>query len=89
MPAEHETAAGVAVEPMGERRRIWQTETQRIEAAFEIRTTAGTGVHGNPRRLVDDQDQPIPVQNTVCEHTPHSPAEAGPSRSPQCGERAG
>jgi hypothetical protein len=40
---------------MGKTRRVRQAEAQRIEAAFEIRPPAGTGMHGDPRRLVDDQ----------------------------------
>ena len=65
MPAEHQAAAGVAVEPMGERRRVRQAEAQLIEAAFEIRTAAGAGMHRNPRRLVDDQDQPVAIKDAI------------------------
>src|SRR5207248_10709513 len=63
MPAEDEAATGVAVEAMSERRRMGQTETQLVKAAFEIRTTAGSAMHGNPRRLVDDQYQTVAIEH--------------------------
>jgi hypothetical protein len=65
MPAEHKAAAGVAVEPMGERRRVRQAKTECVEAAFEIPAAAGTGMHGNPRGLVDNQDQPVTIKDAI------------------------
>src|SRR5262249_27183209 len=75
MAAEDEAAAGVAVETMSERRWVWQAKTQRIKAAFEIGTTAGAGMHGDPRGLVDDQYEPIAVEHTVGETPLTPPAE--------------
>ena len=63
MPAEDEAATGVAVEAMSERRRMGQTEAQLIKGAFEIWTAAGSAVHGNPRRLVDDQYEPVTIEH--------------------------
>jgi len=54
MAAEHEAAAGVPIKPMGEGRRVRQAKTQAVEAAFEIGTAAGAGMHGNARGFVDD-----------------------------------
>src|SRR5439155_12530206 len=70
MTAEHEAAAGVAVKPMGESRRLRQAEAQNVEAAFETGTAAGAGMHGNPRGLVDDQNEPVPVEDAVGERVP-------------------
>jgi hypothetical protein len=49
---------------MGEGRRMRQAKPQAVEAAFEIRTAARTGVHRDPRWLVDDQYQPIAIEDT-------------------------
>src|SRR5262249_34650365 len=65
MSAEHKTAAGVAVEPMGERRSVRQAKAQPTEAAFEIRTAAGTGMHRNPCRLVDNQYEPVAIEHAI------------------------
>ena len=61
MPSEHKAAAGVAIETMSERRRMRQTEPQRIKAAFEIGATAGTGMHGDPRGLVYHQYETVAI----------------------------
>jgi hypothetical protein len=63
MPAEDEAAAGVAVEPMSERWGVRQTKTQLIEATFEIRAAAGSGMHGDARWLVDDQYEPVAIEH--------------------------
>jgi len=65
MPAEDETAAGIAIEPMGKTRRVRQAEAQCTEPAFEIRTTARTGMHRDPRGLVDDQYQTVAIEDAV------------------------
>ena len=80
MAAEDETAASVAVEPVGEGRRVWEAETQRIKAAFEIGTAAGTGMHRDPGRLVDDQDQPVAIEDPTDQRRRLTPA-----LSPQAG----
>src|SRR6202022_1255854 len=72
MAAEYEAAAGVPIDPMGEGRRSRQAKTQAIEAAFEIGTAAGAGMHRNPRGLVDDQDQPIAIENPSGQRFPQS-----------------
>ena len=69
MPAEDEAAAGIAIEPMGKTRRVRQPEAQRIEAAFEVRTTARTGMHRDPRRLVDDQYETVAIEDAVRQRT--------------------
>ena len=65
MPAEDKAPAGIAVEAMRERRRMRQAEPQSIEAAFEIRAATGTGVDRDPGRLVDDQYEPVAIEDSV------------------------
>jgi hypothetical protein len=62
VPPQDQAAAGVAVETVGKCRRVRQTKAQLVEATFEIWSATGAGVHRNPRRLVDDEDQTVPVQ---------------------------
>src|ERR1700758_1582194 len=84
MPTEDEAAAGVAIEPVGKARRMRQAEAQRIEPAFESRSTAGTGMHRNPRRLVDHQYEPVAIEDAVVEVAPHRPAPSRRTRACAC-----
>src|SRR5438270_1055473 len=70
VPPQHQTAAGVAIETVRERRRVRQAEAQLVELAFEIGTAAGAGMHGNPGRLVDDDDQTVAIKDAVGELPP-------------------
>ena len=65
MPAEDEAAAGVAVEAMSKCRRVRQTEAQLIKGTFKIRTAAGSAMHGNPCRLVENQDQTVSIKHPL------------------------
>src|SRR5215472_33756 len=65
MAPQHEAAAGVAIEPMSERRRVRQTGAQFVKPAFEIGSAARAGMHGDPRRLVDHEDQPITIEHAL------------------------
>ncbi len=65
MAAEHQTAAGVAVEPMRQGRRPRQTEAQRVEPGFEIGAAARTGMHRDAGRLIDDQHQPVAIEHPL------------------------
>ena len=69
MPTEDEAAAGITIEPMGKVRRIRQAKAQFIEAAFEIATTAGTGMDRDPRGLVDDQNETVTIEDAVRQRT--------------------
>jgi hypothetical protein len=42
---------------------VRQTETQLIEATFEIRVAAGSRMHGNARWLVDDQYESVAIEH--------------------------
>src|SRR5271167_4895795 len=94
MPSEHEAATRVAVEAMGERRRMRQAEAQRVEAAFEIRTTARSGMHSDPRRLVDDQYEPVAIEDAIYQLpltlalSPRA-SQAGRGRDPRSGRGRG
>jgi hypothetical protein len=63
MAAEHEAAGGVAVEPMRQRGRARQPETQRAEMVLEALAALRSLVHGETRRLVDDQHQGVAVEH--------------------------
>ena len=69
MPTEDEAAAGISIEPMGKMRRMRQAKAQCIEAALEIRTTAGTGMHRDPRGLVDYQYETVAIEDAVRQRT--------------------
>ena len=69
---------------MGKRRRVWQAEAQLGEPAFEIGAAAGAGMHGNPGRLVDDQDETVAIKNAICQPPPL--ALRGPLPPPRAGE---
>jgi hypothetical protein len=79
VPPQYQAAAGIAVEAVGESRRVRQPEPQLVKAAFEIGTPAGAGMDGDPRRLVDDEDQTVAIKDAIGE-SPLTPA-----LSPQAG----
>ena len=60
--AEHQAAGGVAVEPVRQRRRPRQPEAQRVEMIFQAFAAFGAAMHGEARRLVDHQHQPVAVE---------------------------
>jgi fused signal recognition particle receptor len=62
MAAEHEASGRVAVEPVRERGRARQPETQRAEMVFEAFAAVRAAMHGKARRLVDRQHQVIAVE---------------------------
>ena len=63
--AEHQAAAGVAVEPVGQRRRLGQPEAQGVEVLLEVGAAARSGMHRHAGWLVDDQDQAVAVENPL------------------------
>ena len=62
MASEHQAAGRIAVEPMRQRRRARQPEAQRAEMIFEALAAFGTAMHGDARRLVDDQHQAVAIK---------------------------
>ena len=76
---EHQASTGVAVEAMGESRRVRQAKPQFVEPAFEIGAAARAGMHGDTRGLVDYEDQTIAIKNAVGE------PPLTPPLSPQAG----
>src|SRR4051794_7659807 len=60
--AEHETARGVAIEPMRERGGARQPEPQRAEIIFQALAALGALVHGEARRLVEHQHQAVAIE---------------------------
>jgi hypothetical protein len=67
VPPQYQAAAGVAIETVSKRRRVRQAKAQLVEAAFEIASATGAGMHGNPGRLVDDEDQTVAIKDAVCQ----------------------
>src|SRR5215472_9036334 len=78
MPAKDEATGGVAVETMRERRRMRQTEAQLIKRALEVGTPARPGMHGDPRRFVEHEDQPVAIEDALGE--PHKSPYSAASR---------
>ncbi|GEO98091.1 hypothetical protein GCM10007887_17240 [Methylobacterium haplocladii] len=62
MPAEHEAARSVAVEPVRGLRPARQAEAQVVEAIGQCRTAFRPGMNGQTGRLVDDEHQGIAVE---------------------------
>ena len=60
--AEHETARGVAIEPMRECGGARQPEPQRAEIIFQALAALGALVHGEARRLVEHQHQAVAIE---------------------------
>jgi hypothetical protein len=65
MPAQDEAARCVLVQPMRQLRQPRQTEAQRIEQCGQVRATLGAGMHGKPRRLVEDEHHGVAVEETA------------------------
>src|SRR6266511_2399182 len=61
MAAEHKTAGSVAIEPMRQRRRARQPETQRVEIVFQTLAAFRPPVNRQTRRLVDHQHQAVAI----------------------------
>src|SRR5438128_2132182 len=62
MPAEHQAARRVAVEPMRQSGAPGQAEAQRIEIGLQIFAAFRTSMHGNAGGLVDDEHQSVAVE---------------------------
>ena len=62
MAPEHQAARGVAVEAMGERRLARQAEAQGVEIVLEVGAALGAAMDRDPGRLVDDQHQPVAIE---------------------------
>src|SRR6185312_15317645 len=60
--AEHETARGVAIEPVRECGGARQPEPQRAEIIFQALAALGALVHGEARRLVEHQHQAVAIE---------------------------
>jgi len=67
MPSEHQAAGRVAVEAMCQRGCARQAESKRVEIVLEGIAALRPAMHGQSRRLVDHQHQPVAVEQ-ACEH---------------------
>src|SRR5437763_3666734 len=79
MPAEHQAARRVAVEPVRQSGAPRQAEAQRIEIGLQIFAAFRTSMHGNAGGLVDDEHQSVAVEQPGNElfrgHAPAYPGE--------------
>ena len=62
MAPKRQAAGRVLIEPMRQRRRTRQAESQLIECVLEARPALRAAMHGDARGLVDDQHQPVAMQ---------------------------
>src|SRR5688572_10811924 len=65
MAAEHQAAGGFLVQPVREARRARQAEAQRVEMILQARPALRPLVHGEAGGLVDDQHQPVAVEQAA------------------------
>ena len=63
MTPQNETARGLPVQPMGERGPARQAEAQRVEMILQGAAALGSAMHGHAGGLVNDQHQPVAVQD--------------------------
>ena len=63
VPAEHEAAGGVAVEAMRDLRPARQAEAERVEVIGQRFAALRPRMHGQARRLVDDEHEAIAVED--------------------------
>ncbi len=59
---DHQNAAGVAIEPVDEARLLALGIGQRLEQAVDMARQARSALHGEPGRLVEDEDFPVLVE---------------------------
>src|SRR5437660_10647864 len=62
MPAEHQAARRVAVEPVRQSGAAGQAEAQRIELRLQIFAAFRASMDGNAGGFVDDEHQPVAVE---------------------------
>ena len=62
MAPEHQTAGGVAIEPVRERRIARQAEAKMMERVLEVFAALRTLVNRDSRRLVENEDQRIAIE---------------------------
>ena len=60
--AEHQAAGGVAVEPVGQRRRARQAEAQRVEIVLQALAALRPAMDREAGRLVDHQHQAVAIE---------------------------
>src|SRR4051812_36695737 len=62
MAAEHEASRRIAVQPMRQSGAPRQAEAQRIKIGLQIVAALRTAVDGNAGGLVDDEHQPVSME---------------------------
>ena len=62
MPSEHQTARGVAVEPMRKRGPARQAEAQGVKIILEARAAFRPGMNGDAGGLIENEHQPVAIE---------------------------
>ena len=65
MTSEHQTAGGVAVQPMGERGIARQAEAQGVKIILEARAAFRPGVNGDASGLIENEHQPVAIEEAL------------------------
>ena len=65
MASEHQTAGGVAIEPMRKRGPARQAEAQRVEIILEARAAFRSGMDGDARGLIENEDEPVAIEEPL------------------------
>ena len=65
MASEHQTAGGVAIEPMRKRGPARQAEAQRVEIILEARAAFRSGMDGDARGLIENEHEPVAIEEPL------------------------
>ena len=65
MPSEHQTARGVAVEPMRKRGLARQAEAQGVEIILEARAAFRPGMNGDAGGLIENEHEPVAIEEPL------------------------
>ena len=60
---EHQAAGRILVQSVRQHRRSRQAKTKRVEGRFQVGPALGTPMHWQSGRFVDDQHQPVAVED--------------------------
>ena len=66
MPSKHQTAGGVAVEPMGKARPARQAEAQGVKIVFEAWAPFRPGVNGDAGGLIENEHHAVAIEEPRC-----------------------
>jgi len=65
MPSQNQTACGVSVEPVRERRIARQAEAQGVKIVLEARAAFRPRVNGDAGGLIEDEHEPVAIEEPL------------------------